>query len=54
MKLFKKDYYYKNKDLRDAAIEIVDKLAPRWPWEDVHEAHINYVLSMLIKVKEQS
>lgn len=52
MKLFKHAVYNKpsEESLEDVAREIVDRLAPRWPWEDVHESHIDYVLSMLRRI----
>ena len=52
-KLFKKDSYTevaKDHDLLEIAQEIVDKLAPRWPWEDAHEHSIEYVLTVLRRV----
>lgn len=56
MKLFKHAQYNKEEtsiDLRTLAAEIVDHLAHRWPWEDAHKAHIEYVLDILNRVKEQ-
>lgn len=39
-----------NEELLLKAIEIVNKLAPRWPWEDPHQSSIEYVLQMLKEV----
>ncbi len=45
-----------DKLLKLKAAEIVDKLMPKWPWEETHLASIEYVYRILksISTKEKS